>query len=425
MSASIYHLPRAKKPGLSRLGLYLRIGRNQHRDMESALLLADGIFGLVIDPTCEDRHSDLMTLANERQVDVILDPRSQELALEGGWSETLGSLAWGNEGGPHRLSDFNDMGRRRFVRSLAQHVVSKGYTGVLSPSHYVTSLDSGWLEVDVLSCSELRSELNRLGAHDVQILYSLAVPYKLLRSSEARHGLVNAVAQSGADAIWLKVSGLGSDSTATAVRNYVAATIDFHVMGIPVIADHIGGLAGKSLLAFGAVGGLAHGVTLKERFDVNPWVKERKGEPFQAQSRIYVEQLGLCLDKRAANVFFANTRATSRFGCLDFKCCPRGTRDTTENPVRHAVRRRSEEVRQLSEIPVSLRPNEFLDKVVKVASEHAIFASQLNFEDSELAKRLQKLRKLRNDQRDGLTEMAKRFDPEKVSEIPRRLADRI
>lgn len=425
MSASIHRLPNAKSPAQQRLGLYLRIGRNQHKDMESALLLADGVFGLVIDPTCEDRHSDLMALAIERQLDVILDPRSQELSLDGGWSKTLGSLAWGDQTRPHRLDDFNDVGRRRFVRALAEHVVSNGYTGVLSPSHYVSSLDSGWLEIDVRGSSELRSELDKLGAHDVQILYSLAVSYKLFRDADARSRLIKAIARADANAIWLKVSGLGSESTATAMRNYIAATAEFHVIGMPVIADHIGGLAGQSLLAFGAVGGLAHGVTLKERFNAYSWVKKQTGEPFQAQSRIYIEQLGLYLDKAAAKVFFENSRATSRFGCPDVKCCPRGPHDMTENPVRYAVRRRSEEVRQLSEIPISLRPREFLDNVVQTASDHAVFASQLNFEDSKLAGRLQKLQKLRKDQCIGLTELVERFDPDRVSEIPSRLVDRI
>ena len=42
---------------------------------------------------------------------------------------------------------------------------------------------------------------------------------------------------------------------------YIEACRDFHKQGIPVIGDHVGGLPGLAALAFGAVGGIAHGVT--------------------------------------------------------------------------------------------------------------------------------------------------------------------
>lgn len=425
MNASIHHLTRAERPPLPRLGLYLRVGRNQHRDMESALMLADGVFGLVIDPTCEDRHADLVTLAKERSIDVILDPRTQELALEGGWTETLGSLPWANEDRPQSFADFKDLSRVRLIRALSQHVVDKGYTGVLAPSHYVLSPDDDWLDVDVRSCVLLRSELNKLGASKVQVIYSLAVPYKLLRNPDARLKIVEAIARASVDAVWLKISGLGGEATATAIRNYIQASADFHLLGIPIIADHMGGIGGQSLLAFGAVGGVAHGITLKERFDAGSWLKPRIGKGFQPQSRIYVSELGLYMERAVAEVFFENSRAKSRFGCPDAVCCPKGHRDTTENPVRHAVRRKSEEVRLLSDIPISVRPGEFVDRVVRPASDQAVFASQLNFSSSGLAKRLQKVRKLRNDQRVSLTELAERFDPKGVSELPLQFVDRV
>lgn len=424
MNADVHHLPRSRVPALPRLGLYLRVGRSQHNDMESALLLADGVFGLVIDPMCEARHADLMTLAKDRSIDLILDPRTQELALPGGWNERLGTLSWAEEDRPHKTDDFVELPRLRLVREIAEHIVRKGYTGVLSPSHYLTSLDDGWLEVDSLACVELRRELRRLGVEDVQIIYSLAVPYKLLREPAARMQMIEAVARSGADAVWLKVSGQGSEATGAGVRNYVAASSDFHRLGVPIIADHMGGLAGQALLAFGAVGGLSHGVTLKERFNANSWVKARDGGGFAQPSRVYVEQLGLCIKKAEAKLLYEQSRAKARLGCPDRKCCPRGVQDSVENPVRHAVRRRSEEIRKLSGIPASLRPMEFIHKTMGEAVGHAEFASKMNFDSTKLAKRLQDLHKSRKGQMDGLLELAGRFDSNKVSPLPLRFAER-
>lgn len=423
MNAEITHLPRLQSPVPRRCGLFLRVGRNQHRDLESAILLADGVFGLVVDPLYEHWHADLLALARQRDVHVILDPRSQEMSLEGGWSSKLGRLRWGDENGPHSLSDFNDLPRRRKVRFLAEQTVEKQYTGVLSLSHYISSLNDGWLEADVQGCVELRAELRRLNADEVQIFYSLALPYRIFRDGTSRQKLVQELSRAGVDALWFKISNFGSESTATKVENYIKAAADFDALGIPLIADHVGGIPGLSLLAFGAVGGLAHGVTLKERFDANSWLRRREGKPFQPQTRIYVERLGVCLEKAVVEKLFDNRRAKSRLGCPDVTCCPRGPYDTLGNPVRHAVRRRSEEIRQLSRIPLSVRPAEFVDNFVRRTSDDALFVSRLNYDESNLAKRLQKLQKSRNNFSIGLVELAKNFKPKESIHLPKRLSD--
>ena len=56
---------------------------------------------------------------------------------------------------------------------------------------------------------------------------------------------------------------------------------------------------GLSLLAFGAVGGLSHGVTLGERFDTASWhkVPEEGKKVFGAKMRIYLPMLDLMLPR--------------------------------------------------------------------------------------------------------------------------------
>jgi hypothetical protein len=43
-----------------------------------------------------------------------------------------------------------------------------------------------------------------------------------------------------------------------------------------LVADHVGGIIGLAIMAFGATGGITHGVTLGERFDAGSWRKSRR-----------------------------------------------------------------------------------------------------------------------------------------------------
>ena len=48
---------------------------------------------------------------------------------------------------------------------------------------------------------------------------------------------------------------------------------DFHSLGVPLIGGMMGGLRGLSALAFGAAGGICHGVTQKGRFSASSWTR--------------------------------------------------------------------------------------------------------------------------------------------------------
>ncbi|MEL7454370.1 MAG: hypothetical protein AAGJ50_13470, partial [Pseudomonadota bacterium] len=110
MSAAdnVIHLPRPEgfRDAIEELGLYIRIGRNDHRTMLD--LLAEGeqrIFGVVIDAHHAHRHRELRSEARKRELDVILDPKTHPLAMVGGHTSSLATLPWA-EDRPHRLQDF-------------------------------------------------------------------------------------------------------------------------------------------------------------------------------------------------------------------------------------------------------------------------------------------------------------------------------
>jgi hypothetical protein len=166
-----------------------------------------------------------------------------------------------------------------------------------------------------------------------------------LRNSAERRHIIAALADAPCDAIWLKVENFGDDATAEKVAAYIDACRDFHERGLPLVGDHIGGLPGLGALAFGAVGGIAHGVTMQQNFKASGWrqppVKGKGGPSW----RVYIPQLDLLLRRNAAQrLFAASPKINAICGCRDTHCCPHGPRDMLDHPARHAIYQRVREI---------------------------------------------------------------------------------
>lgn len=274
---------------------------------------------------------------------------------------------------PHIPVDFEGRSGRRLLAALGDFVLEHGFTQVLAPTHVLRSADDEWLATDLESTRRLRDYLDRRDASEVPIIYSLAVAYGTLRDPGQRSKLVNVLRTAPASAVWLKVDGFGSSSSASAIRTYLEAAADFHELGIPIIADHVGGLIGLCLLAFNATGGLAHGVTLSERFDTTHWRRPRAEGGFGPHRRVYIPQLDLMLKPTEARMLLdTSSRAKALFGCRDDKCCPRGLTDMIENPARHFLYQRTKEVSHLSQIPEQIRAQRFLEQNVRPTTDRAL-----------------------------------------------------
>jgi hypothetical protein len=417
--------PRAVRPAPDPLGLYLRAGRNDHRDLSD--LLAGGhaaCHGVVFDPTLMKRHAELREQVLNRKLDAILDPKTQQSALPGSYTDDLGGVPWG-AGRAHLHSDFEGMAGRRRVAALGSFVLDHGFTQVLAPTHVLRSAADPWLAADAEATRQLRNHLDRRSRVDVPIIYSLASPYAVLRNREQRRRLIRSLREIPASAFWLKIEGFGSSSSATAARSYIEAAVEFHDLAVPLVADHVGGLAGLALLAFGAVGGIAHGITLGERFDANAWRKPRSGGGFGAHRRVYFPSLDLMLKPAQAKALLGvSPRARSLFGCKDTDCCPRNVTDQIENPGRHFLRQRMEQVSWLQGIPEELRPQRFLDRHVRPATDLALAAATINWEDDAMAKKTREHRKRLDSLRVVLGHQAANNPPRSFALLPETRAAR-
>lgn len=428
MASNITRLPRPVRAVPDPLGLYLRPGHGDHCQLTNLLLAGhQRIFGAVIDASLVERHKELRDQLSAGSLDIILDPRTQPAATPGGWKPSLGQLPWGADR-PHVPDDFRSLAGRQRIIKLAEYAVAGGFTQVMAPTHVLGSPNDAWLSVDLEATGWLRTELDRRGGAKIPIIYSLAVAYSVFRDSEQRAALVAACANTPMASLWLKVDGFGADANSTATARYLDAAADFHALNVPLVADHVGGLPALSLLAFGAVGGIAHGITAGESFSSYTWRKPQERKGGTGGWRIYVPALDLMLTRTEAEKLLGSSpRAKAMFANRNTSACPRGVDDMLANPVRAFVVQRAEEISALGVVPEALRPQTFLETHVRPATDRALAATKIEWGDDEagmkLGKKLASHRKRLDDLRIALGSRAEKMPPQSFAlQPPTRLA---
>lgn len=392
MRSNVIHLPRPRpqRPGPQGLGFFVRVARNAHTELLHLLATGErGFFGFVIDAHNVECHRELITEAQRHDLDVILDPKTQQMGLPGSHTEGLAALPWGLER-HHNMTDFDgDEGRRR-AEQIVETAATNGFTQILGPTHLLNSANDPWLRRDIAMMKWTADQIARNDAK-LSLVYPLAMPLNVLRQTAERRAIIAALADAPHDAVWLKVANFGDDATGEKVATYIDACRDFHERGLPVVGDHIGGLPGLGALAFGAVGGIAHGVTGQQNFRASGWRRPPVPSGGGAPWRVYVPQLDLLLKPKMADALFATSpRIKATCGCRDTHCCPHGTRDMLEHPVRHAVYQRAREIERLSGVPQSVRAEDYLNQNVRSVSDAVARIAAVSMSDNDLAERLQK-----------------------------------
>jgi len=395
---------RIVRPAPDPLGLYIRAGRTDQKELQTFITSRALAFtGVVFEAKRATHQKELLTLVLEEGLDAVLDPQTQQMATIGGYAIGMDKLPWSKKR-PHARDDLaTEFQQRQMAEEIVQFAIRHGFTQVLAPSHLISGPDDPWLAIDVALTNVVRSVLEKHRPGHVQVHYSLALSYEAFRTAPKRLAVLGLLRRASIDGLWLNVDGCGSDSSPTAMTRYCDAAADFQALGVPIVADHAGGLMGLSLLAFGGVGGLSHGITLGERFDTGSWQRKPLRTPFGAKTRVYIPQIDLMLDRVDAEKFFESGggRARSAFGCRDSNCCHRGIDDMLQAPARHFLYQRTPQVAGLSRVPESLRPAQFLEEYVRPASDAALVATKVVLPD-DLKKKAIKQAKRLNDLRTTL-----------------------
>lgn len=422
MAAEIIQLPRSQltKVPVGSLAFFVRVGRNDHREMLDLIATGErGIFGFVIEAQHVDRHKELLVEGRRRNFDLILDPKTQPMALPGGHTDNLASLPWGLDR-HHVLADFEGAEGRKRARQIVDLAVANDFTQVLGPAHLLTGPNDPWLRRDINLMSVVYDCIQASGTK-IGLIYSLALPMDVLREWNERQAIISAISDAPCDAIWLKIENFGDDATGEKTAAYIEACRDFHDRGLPIVADHVGGLPGLGSLAFGAVGGIAHGVTMQQNFKAAHWRRPRMPGDGGPSWRVYVPQLDMLIKPAVAeNLLATSARVRSRCGCRDTHCCPHGVRDMINRPARHALYQRAREIESLSNTPTTVRAAHFLEARVRRVSDDVAALAAFSGLDETLHNGLVKKQKYMGRFRQAMAHMAESLPPQSFALAPLR-----
>ena len=371
--------PRTLRPVPDPLGCYLRPGRNDHKVLLQMLVDGTNVgTGLVADPVLRARQADLMSEARRLGVETVLDPRTVDLSTPGGVSRSgVTDLPWAGQA-LHTPQLLAGPAGRMLSHQIAATVKRDGYSAVLAPTHAIDGPSDPWVPIDRNLTDMLRAKLNALGLRDVLIYYPLVTRSAALLSTEARERVVAMLSGLPIDAVWLRLHPFGTATAGPlALRRYLETCRALHGLRLPLVAEH-SGTVGVALLAFGAVGGISRD-KLGEHVDLTTMLRAPKpdAKPFTPAPRVYLHAIGAFVDVDAAAGLFEARGMKTLHGCRNTQCCPRGLARHALEPRRHFIGHRAREVAHLSGVPESLRPGQYLENFLRLASDRAVRTAEV------------------------------------------------
>lgn len=382
MAPSNVHILHPSNPPLAG---FLRVGQTGHHKLE-ALHAADrlGFTRLVFDAAHVVGQIDLLRAQKAAGREIVIDLNVAETAMPGRFGSAVRKLPWGNPDRPWAPGDFGVTRNDDFAKRFAEFVANIGPSAVLAPVH-VAEADE-WRSIDIRSTERLRIELDRAGAKDVAIDHLIIIGAREFRDSEIRSAALVGVGGLPVQNQWVRISSFGATSTGIMTRDVIEAARSLQDSGLPLVLDMAGGFAGLSALAFGAFGGISHGVGQLESFNLAYWRKPPSGKGGGTSPRAYVPDLDRYLTGEQLQTFFAARGTKARFACADSSCCAHGHEDMLENGHAHFITQRSRQLEALSKIPPSRRAESFLLRQLDPAVRSARQASKLKFGDEGVQK---------------------------------------
>ena len=333
------------------------------------------------------KQKELISLLKEAKRELILDTNVAELSSVGKFQGQSKVAPWADADGPLTPDHFASGANHNVIGKIAR-LVDHDFDVVLAPTHMLTSSTSSWLGVDRKSCIALRRALDSEGGRDIAIDYPLITSIGALRDPIQRRTFMEMMKDLPIDNIWLRISGFGAEATAMGIRRYIASVSEFLRLEKPIIADGIGGMAALATVAFGAAGGIAHGVAEKERFDASDWDKPRSSGGGGSEKRILIPGIDRLLNMQQMEILIAAPGGRRLFSCSDRSCCAHGWDDTRRDPKGHYLFQRAKQLRALSAIPNSHRIEHFLSHDLADSTQTARKAARIRTNDESVREAL-------------------------------------
>lgn len=134
----------------------------------------------------------------------------------------------------------------------------------------------------------------------------------LWRDASERQAIRAAIADVHCAAVWLKVENFGDDASGEKVVAYIEGCRDLHSLAVPLVSDNVGGLPGLGVLAAGAVGGIAHGVTVQQSFRTGSWRRPPAEGRGSGYAGAFTSRRSTYCSSRARHRHFLRPRPESR-----------------------------------------------------------------------------------------------------------------
>ncbi len=365
--------------------LFLRPGPQDHIVLSQQISQGAPLTGVVFDPSFEKEHAELRTEVDDRGGWTVLDPKFLELSLSANNSARRLGLPW-SDLATRTLQNFDEEVAQAVTAMIAKRAQSGGYSAVLAPTHFLKNGPSDrWFQKDLEMTELLRSNLNKIGLHEVPIFYPVCTPAKKFFNEFERARFKERLSQSSIKSLWLRVAGFGSRSGRGSLVNYIRACRDLQSLGLPIIPEKTGSI-GLAILAFQSVSGLECGVSSGESFDVLSM--QRGGGNNQkraAHARVYFPDLGCSLPKKQAEDLL---NAKAALGCKNARCCKQGIPDMLQaNRRGHFLTQRFHEFNILS-APSAIRHSRYIDVILRKTVATLGVVSRIDNLSTGLSKRL-------------------------------------
>jgi hypothetical protein len=382
MSDKVVQIRPDRKP----LGHYIRIGSTGHN------LLEEGLAGnrvhierAVFDAAVVRSQASLRDALRDAGAELILDTNVAELSSIGRYEGVARNCPWAVAGRPLAASDFEGSSGNERLLKIAQCAVENKFRTILAPTHLLTGPDDPNFALDVRICSELRSALDASGGAAISIDYPLLISMTSLRDDRERSAYIAALWSLPFDNLWLRIGDFGASATPIGVRRYIEAAQDFQQLQRPLLGDNIAGLNALAALAFGAVGGIAHGIGIGETFNNGTWKRPptKRDQKGGAGTRILVPLLDRHLKPAQLKAIMDANGGRRMASCHDPICCKRGYDDMVADPRGHNLRTRNAQVLALSRVPDFGRAGHFLSEDLSKAERTSAMMGRLKIADLE------------------------------------------
>jgi hypothetical protein len=372
--------PRIGEP----LGLDFRPGPQDHRILLQ--LISEGrtsFTGVVFDPTAGDgAHKELLQEANRRSLETVLDPRFMELATPLGFTDSRATkLKWAGAR-QHTLDSLSRSNGTDKVAHLADFVMELGFSSVIAPTHFIEGAADPWFDTDQRLTEELRVALDRRGGHEVTIQYALAIHGAVFADATQRSQITDALLDLPLDAVRLRIHPFGNNSGHVSLFRYIQSCRELVSLDLPIVAERTGTI-GLALVAFGAVSGLESGVTFGDKFDIGVLRRARTESSGFVAPRVYLAELGVFVPKAAARQMLKEPRLRGLLVCRTSSCCARAE-DMISQSRRHFAFSRIAEIAELNRPPAQQRPLEYLEKMLRPATDRLARVLQVELNDPKL-----------------------------------------